>query len=109
MDKKTDRAVRWFGDVGNDDVSKVGGKNASLGEMIRTLKEKGIRVPDGFATTAEAYREYLRANKLVDKIEDLLEDLEKGEKSLSEVGKSIRDLIENGDFPEPIRQSIEKS
>jgi hypothetical protein len=45
--------IRWFDDFGRDDVSTVGGKNASLGEMVRALKDKGVRVPDGFATTAE--------------------------------------------------------
>ena len=47
--------IRWFEDLRNDDVPLVGGKNASLGEMIKTLKEKGVRVPDGFATTCLLY------------------------------------------------------
>jgi pyruvate, water dikinase len=47
--------IRWFEDLSSEDVQVVGGKNASLGEMIRSLKEEGIRVPDGFATTADAY------------------------------------------------------
>jgi phosphoenolpyruvate synthase/pyruvate phosphate dikinase len=50
-------AIRWFEDLGADDVTVVGGKNASLGEMIRALKQEDIRVPDGFATTSEAYRD----------------------------------------------------
>ena len=52
------RFVRWFSEIGLSDVGLVGGKNASLGEMIRELQPLGIRVPDGFAVTAEAYREY---------------------------------------------------
>ena len=51
--------VRWFDDVGMDDVSEVGGKNASLGELRRALTPLGIRTPDGFATTANAYRAFL--------------------------------------------------
>ena len=51
-----ENAVSWFEELNTDDVSRVGGKNASLGEMIRMLKHEGIRVPDGFATTTEAYR-----------------------------------------------------
>src|SRR5690606_11036967 len=54
----------WFDEVGLDDVALVGGKNASLGEMRRALVPMGIRVPDGFATTAEAYRAFLRSEGL---------------------------------------------
>ena len=50
------RHIRWFGELGNDDVALVGGKNASLGEMFRELSAQGVRVPNGFAITAEAYR-----------------------------------------------------
>ncbi|MFO7766802.1 MAG: PEP/pyruvate-binding domain-containing protein [Pelovirga sp.] len=52
-------SIRWFADLNNEDVALVGGKNASLGEMIGTLKAEGIQVPDGFATTSRAYRRYL--------------------------------------------------
>ena len=52
--------IRWFDDVGMDDVATVGGKNASLGEMRRALTPLGVRTPDGFATTADAYRAFLR-------------------------------------------------
>ncbi|MFO7811586.1 MAG: PEP/pyruvate-binding domain-containing protein [Pelovirga sp.] len=48
--------IRWFADLNNDDVALVGGKNASLGEMIGTLKAEDIRVPDGFTTTSRSYR-----------------------------------------------------
>jgi pyruvate,water dikinase len=60
--------VHWFEDLSSNDVALVGGKNASLGEMVRTLKKKGICVPDGFATTSQAYWEYLEANHLTAKI-----------------------------------------
>ena len=65
---RTEKWIRWFDDLTSDDVGRVGGKNSSLGEMIRTLKEQGIRVPGGFATTAEAYRRFLEVNELEDKI-----------------------------------------
>jgi pyruvate,water dikinase len=74
-DKKSKSYVSWFEDLDSGDVPRVGGKNASLGEMIRKLKHRGIRVPDGFATTAGAYREYLETNDLADKIQALLDDL----------------------------------
>jgi pyruvate,water dikinase len=101
--------VCWFEDLSSEDVARVGGKNASLGEMIRMLKDQGIRVPDGFATTAEAYREFLHANELPDKISALLDDLHSGEKSLEKVGKSIRRLIGKGTFPAPIARVIREA
>ncbi|MCS6891128.1 MAG: hypothetical protein NZN45_05895, partial [Rhodovarius sp.] len=55
-------AVVWFESVGAADVPRVGGKNASLGEMIRALGSRGVRVPGGFATTAEAFRDFIAAN-----------------------------------------------
>jgi pyruvate,water dikinase len=55
----TPRFIRWFAQIGADDVGLVGGKNASLGEMFGALSEQGVRVPNGFAITAEAYRHVL--------------------------------------------------
>jgi hypothetical protein len=65
--------TRWFSEVGIEDVPLVGGKNASLGEMTRELAPLGIRVPDGYAVTAEAYRHFLQSNGLVDRIRDTME------------------------------------
>ncbi|HVA48870.1 MAG TPA: PEP/pyruvate-binding domain-containing protein [Pirellulales bacterium] len=53
--------VRWFADIGLEDIPSVGGKNASLGEMYQTLRSQGVQVPNGFAITADAYRHFLRA------------------------------------------------
>ena len=60
--------ILWFDAVGSADVKRVGGKNASLGEMIGALKSEGVRVPDGFATTAAAYRDYVNANGIEPKL-----------------------------------------
>ena len=60
--------IRWFETVGLADIASVGGKNASLGEMISQLSAKGVRVPTGFATTADAYRKFLAQNDLDKKI-----------------------------------------
>jgi L-lactate dehydrogenase complex protein LldF len=68
--------VRWFADVGIGDVASVGGKNASLGEMVRELSREGVRVPDGFATTADAYRDFLAATGLDRTIAELLAGLD---------------------------------
>jgi pyruvate,water dikinase len=67
--------VRWFDQISMDDVAVVGGKNASLGEMYRELMPHGIRVPNGFATTAEAYRTFLRESALDEKIPEVLSGL----------------------------------
>lgn len=85
--------VLWFEELGNTDVPRVGGKNASLGEMIRSLSGQGISVPDGFATTADAYREFLEVNGLDEKISTRLDDYHAGKKSLHKTGVSIRRLF----------------
>ena len=101
-----DRYVRWFETLNNTDVPLVGGKNASLGEMVRTLKDQGIPVPHGFATTAAAYWEFLKANDLSGKIEALLKDWRQGAKSLEETGKAIRRLFLRAQFPQEIAAAI---
>jgi pyruvate,water dikinase len=96
---RDDHYVRWFETLNNTDVPLVGGKNASLGEMVRTLKDQGIEVPEGFATTAAAYREFLHANDLGGKIGALLADWQQGTRSLEETGKAIRRLFLRSQFP----------
>jgi pyruvate,water dikinase len=98
--------IRWFEDLDSDDVPGVGGKNASLGEMIGALKEEGVQVPDGFATTARAYRTFVDANEIEDRIRSLLSDWKDGEKSLPETGEGIRRLFRHGAFPEDIADAI---
>jgi pyruvate, water dikinase len=100
------RYIRWFEELTSDDVSAVGGKNASLGEMIRELKEKGVRVPGGFATTAEAYWAFLEAAGIKEEIESNLAKLQKNGASLQEAGKSIRKLFRQATFPEQIAEAI---
>jgi pyruvate,water dikinase len=68
--------IRWFAELGLDDIPLAGGKNASLGEMYRTLSAAGVRVPPGFAITADAYREFLHKAQLDQKITTVLKDLE---------------------------------
>ena len=106
MTKEQNDYVRWFAELDSGDVSLVGGKNASLGEMLQVLKEEGVRVPDGFATTADAYRTFLDANDLVDEIRAHLENLQAGSSSLQEAGKAIRRLFRYATFPEKIASTI---
>ncbi|MFW6099740.1 MAG: phosphoenolpyruvate synthase, partial [Thermodesulfobacteriota bacterium] len=101
-----DPYVVWFEDLSSEDVSKVGGKNASLGEMIGTLKDEGIRVPDGFATTAEAYQEFLEQAGLQDAIQQSLTEYRDEQKALDQVGRTIRGRFLNVSFPEEIEEAV---
>ncbi|MEF8938664.1 MAG: phosphoenolpyruvate synthase [Salinivenus sp.] len=103
---QTQAFVRRFDTLTNEDVDIVGGKNASLGEMIGALKEEGIRVPDGFATTAETYWRYLAANDLGDAIQAQLDALAAGEQPLDQTGTAIRELIREGTFPDESAEAI---
>ncbi|THD84756.1 phosphoenolpyruvate synthase [Aliigemmobacter aestuarii] len=103
---RAERAVIGFEELGRGDVALVGGKNASLGEMIANLGAKGIRVPPGFATTAGAFRGYLAANGLDDMIGDTLARLAEGRTSLQAAGRSIREAIIAGEFPDDTRTAI---
>jgi pyruvate, water dikinase len=87
----------------------VGGKNASLGEMIGALKKEGIGVPDGFATTAEAYWKFLEANDLRERLKSQLDDLNSRNKPLHEVGRAIRSLFLHAEFPEDIARDIREA
>lgn len=89
------------------DVPTVGGKNASLGEMIGKLSSKGVRVPDGFATTADAYWKFLDDNGIRSKLSEVLSKLDtKSFNNLDKVSKKAKSLILNGAFPEDIKQQI---
>jgi len=101
--------VRWFEDLNADDVSSVGGKNASLGEMIGTLKQEKIRVPDGFATTARAYWEYIKANDIDDRLRSLLKDWKEKKDSREKIGRAIRRLFYQGDFPADIDKAVREA
>jgi pyruvate,water dikinase len=100
--------IRWFKDIGMQDVSSVGGKNASLGEMIGHLSTQGIPIPDGFAITADAYWYVLRQNNLVERIMQMLDTLphtERGSK-LRRVGLAIRDSIIKSVMPDDLKREI---
>ena len=99
--------VEWFADLGIGDVERVGGKNASLGEMVQHLSTAGVRVPDGFATTAAAYREFLAFDGLADRINAMLADLDVDDvQELAKVGKQIRDEVQEHPFPAQLEADI---
>ena len=96
----TEKYVLDLAQLRMHDVDSVGGKNASLGEMISQLSEKGVRVPGGFATSAAAYREFLAQDGLAARIDALLADLDVDDvKRLAIVGKQIRDWIMAAPLP----------
>ena len=96
-----------FKELNQSRVEDVGGKNASLGEMFRELSSFGIRVPDGFATSSEAYWKFIEENDLKGPISEQLEKLDKKEFSnLEEVGENIRSKILNASMPEELEEAI---
>jgi len=98
--------VLWLNEVDNGKVSEVGGKNASLGEMLKYLSPKGIDIPHGFATTAHAYYNYLEHNELIEPIKKYIGKIKREDTSVEEGTRAIRKFISNGIFPIPVAQSI---
>ncbi len=99
--------ILWFDEVGISDIPLVGGKNASLGEMIQQLTPKGINVPTGFATTAYAYRYFIESALLEAKLRELFADLDVEDvKNLRERGKKARSLLIHTPFPLELRKAI---
>ncbi|MFI1809477.1 phosphoenolpyruvate synthase [Streptomyces sp. NPDC020422] len=99
------RRVVPFTELGRQDVARVGGKNASLGELTNRLSAVGIRVPPGFATTADAYRELLGTGDLRRLVEEQIDRLHEGA-PLDEVGAAVRSLFLARPLPEPLRDAV---
>ena len=105
MDKR--QYIAWFDTLRMTDVGSVGGKNASLGEMISQLSHLGVRVPGGFATTAEAFRDFLAHEGLAVRIQKLLDTLNTDDlTALAQAGKQIRQWIINTPLPEKLESDI---
>jgi pyruvate,water dikinase len=99
--------IRWFREISIADVPLVGGKNASLGEMIRELSDRGVRVPDGFAVTAEAYFHFLNETGLDERLRLLLEGLDtKSVQDLQNRGHQARQLIQKAELPVELQEEI---
>lgn len=102
--------ILWFEDINLTHLAQVGGKNASLGEMISLLSESGIAVPGGFATTADAFRDFLQQTHLDEKINLLLDSLDVQDvQALSTAGKQIRQWILKVDLPKALENSIREA
>ncbi len=99
--------IKKFEELCIKDIPTVGGKNASLGEMIQQLKSKGILIPSGFVITAQAYNYHLRINNLEKKIKILLDKIDKNNlKAFAVIGKKIRNLISNSPLPKDLEAEI---
>ena len=104
---KSQEFILWFDQLGIEDVPLVGGKNASLGEMYRTLGAKGVKVPNGFAVTSKAYDYLVDKSGIKQKIKDALAGLNTHDmKNLQERGLKVRQLFLSVDFPEDLKQPI---
>lgn len=103
------KLIKKFNQIGIHDVSNVGGKNASLGELITTLGKFEINVPDGFATTADAFWEFLDSNSLRHKLSGLMDQLDRTSFSnLKTIGQAARDLILGGKLPDNLADEIKE-
>jgi pyruvate,water dikinase len=98
--------VRNFEDLVRNDVGVVGGKNSSLGELIGALGAKGIRVPPGFATSADAYWHYIDANGIREKMARFIADWQSGKATLPDTGNGVRKLFLQGDWPEDVSAAV---
>ncbi len=100
----------FYEEISHKDLPLVGGKNASLGEMIKSLSKKGVSVPGGFAITTDSYWAFLKENDIEKELKDLLTKYDRNStKSLRETGKKAREIIMKGKFPQEVEEAIKKS
>ncbi|MFW5830670.1 MAG: PEP/pyruvate-binding domain-containing protein, partial [Prolixibacteraceae bacterium] len=103
------KLIYKFEELDNSNTKEVGGKNASLGEMFRDLSSKGINIPDGFATSAEAYWKFIKENEIESKLKETLSSLKADDsEQLKEVGEKCRKLVMGSEIPQDIKDSILK-
>jgi len=99
--------IKNFDEITIENIAQVGGKNASLGEMFQNLTSKGIKIPDGFATTSKAYWDFLDTNNIRDRLTEILEKLDrKNFSNLHQIGKEARETVLNAKIPGNLRNDI---
>lgn len=103
--------IRWFNTLTMSDVPAVGGKNASLGEMIKTFTDRGLRIPNGFAVTVDAYWDFLKFNGLTERLQEIIAPLQDVNDIalLRSIGASLRETIESGTLPDDMAREIIES
>ncbi|MBU3991467.1 MAG: phosphoenolpyruvate synthase [Alphaproteobacteria bacterium] len=99
-------AILWFDQIAISDIPSVGGKNASLGELLRELGKAGVRVPNGFATTAQAYRDFIDASAIEPAMREQIELFRSGDKTLQDAGHAIRELVLASRLPDDFADQI---
>lgn len=109
MTEKKDQFIIEFEFLSSTDIPIVGGKNASLGEMVKNLAAFGIAVPPGFAITAHAYWDFLKRNQLEEPIKRYLQEWDMGKKTLDEASEKIRELFSKSEIPEELKHAIVKA
>ena len=110
MKSKKQKYILWFKEINAKDVALVGGKNASLGEMLFQLTKKGISVPNGFALTSQAYWYFINKNNLKKKIENILRGLDiNNVKNLQSRGRQLRELILKASIPSDLEKQVRKA
>lgn len=101
------RYIRWFSEISNEDVALVGGKNASLGEMYRELSPSGIKIPNGFAVTAHAYRYLVEASGKMQEMRKVLSDIDKNDlDAFAKKGHRLREMIYQAPLPQDLSEEI---
>ncbi|MFX1505325.1 MAG: phosphoenolpyruvate synthase [Promethearchaeota archaeon] len=109
-ENKSEKFILWFDELRIEDVPLVGGKNASLGEMYHSLKEKGVLVPNGFAITAAAYRHLLKNAGIEDAVREALEGLDTHDiRNLQERGRKVREIIRYAKLPDDLDKQIREA
>lgn len=104
---KSEQSILFFKDIGIKDVSMVGGKNGSLGEMFSNLSAQGVSVPNGFALTTKAYWYFLKENKIDQALKDIFQKFDqKDMKSIQATGKAAREVFLKAKFPEDLKKKI---
>ncbi|MBU4274802.1 phosphoenolpyruvate synthase [Patescibacteria group bacterium] len=107
MENKSQKNILWLDEIGIEDVPLVGGKNASLGEMSVNLTPKGVKLPDGFALTTNAYWKFLKVNGLDKKLKEIFRGFNpQSVKSIQETGRKCRTEILKGEFPDNLKKEI---
>src|SRR3989338_1005832 len=107
MPSRKNRYILWFKETGIKDIPRVGGKNASLGEMFQYLNPKGVRIPNGFSVTAGAYNYFLRESGLRSRIKSILSGLNTRDiRNLQERGHKVRQAALSAHFPKDLEEQI---
>ncbi|AIT78390.1 phosphoenolpyruvate synthase [Novosphingobium pentaromativorans] len=104
--KSTDQQILWYDEIAIGDIPSVGGKNASLGELLRELGKAGVRVPNGFATTARAFRDFIDVSAIEPKMREHIRRYRAGDETLQDAGHTIRELVLASQLPTAFADQI---